>query len=378
MEFCAEKLKDTIRKNMELFISIRRDLNRLAELSYEEFKTQKYITERLSEWGIENFPISKTGVIGIINRSDECIGIRSDMDAILVEGQPRHCCGHDFHMAVVLGTAKVLVDMGFEGCVKFIFQPAEEGPGGAKRVIEEGGLENPKVTKLLGFHVWPGVDVGTIEVSSGAIMASVDDFEIEFIGKGGHAAMPEVTKNPIYPATDFIQSANNIFCAFSNKLLPFHVSFSSISSGQTFNVISERCKIRGTVRTFDSSMQEFIYKNIKKLAKLSAQKYDCHVNINYYFQYPPLINSYQATEEFLDVAKKLLGPENIKKAIPSFTAEDFAFYCQKVPSVYFRLGIKEKGKGENPLHSPYFNASEDSIFYGIFLLAGYLLAIQKS
>jgi hippurate hydrolase len=375
VEFCAEKLKDTIRKNMELFINIRRDLNRLAELSYKEFKTQKYITERLSEWGIENFPTAKTGVIGIINRSDECIGIRSDMDAILVEGQPRHCCGHDFHMAVVLGTAKVLVDMGFERCVKFIFQPAEEGPGGAKRVIQEGGLENPKVIKLLGFHVWPGVDVGTIEVSSGAIMASVDDFEIEFIGKGGHAAMPEVTKNPIYPAVDFIQSGNNFFSAFSNKLSPFHISFSSINSGETFNVISETCKIKGTVRTFDSNMQDFICKNIKNLAKSSAQKYNCQVNINYQFQYPPLINNQQITEEFIAVAKKLLGPENVKKAIPSFTAEDFAFYCQKVPSVYFRLGIKEKSKGENPLHSPYFEASENSIFYGIFLLAGYLLAI---
>lgn len=363
---------------MDLFVNIRRELNRLAELSYEEFKTQKYITKKLSEWGIENFPIAKTGVIGIINRSDECIGIRSDMDAILVEGQPRHCCGHDFHMAVVLGTAKVLIDIGFKECVKFIFQPAEEGPGGAKRIIEEGGLENPKVTKLLGFHVWPELDVGTIELSSGALMASVDDFEIEFIGKGGHAAMPQITKNPIYPAIDFIQSTNNVFCAFSNKLNPFHVSFTSINSGQTFNVISEKCTIKGTSRTFDSTTQQFIYSSIKKLAKLSAQKYDCCVNINYHFQYPPLINDQKATEQFCDIAKKLLGPQKVKEAAPSFTAEDFAFYCQKVPSVYFRLGIKEKGKGKNPLHSPNFNASEDSIFYGIFLLTGYLLAIQKN
>ncbi|WP_039766911.1 M20 family metallopeptidase [Caldicellulosiruptor sp. F32] len=375
MSLQTNKIKEVIEKNMNLFENIRKELHNIAELSFEEYKTQKYIREKLTEWGIENFPVAKTGVIGIINNSDECVAVRADMDAILVEGKPRHCCGHDFHMAIVLGIAKTLIDIGYTGCVKFIFQPAEEGPGGAKKVIEEGGLKNPNVKKMIGFHVWPKLDVGMIEVSSGAIMASVDDFEIEFIGKGGHAAMPELTKNPIYPAIDFIQSANNFFSAFSKKVSPFHISFSSISSGETYNVIANTCKIKGTVRTFDTKVQDFIYENIKKLAKCSAEKYNVQVDINYYFQYPPLINDSKIAAEFSKSAENILGKENVKRAEMSFTAEDFAFYCKQVPSFYFRLGIKENGKGENPLHSPSFDASEKCIFYGIYLVVNYLLTI---
>ncbi|WAM32275.1 M20 family metallopeptidase [Caldicellulosiruptor naganoensis] len=373
MELRPNSIREAIEKNLKVAENIQKELHNSPELSFEEYKTQEFIRKKLTEWGIENYPVAKTGVIGVINNSDECIAIRADMDAILVDGKPKHACGHDFHMAIVLGVAKTLVDIGYKKCVKFIFQPAEEGPGGAKKVIEEGGLKNPDVKKMIGFHVWPNLDVGKIEISNSAIMASVDDFEIEFIGKGGHAAMPELTKNPIYPAIDFIQSANNFFCAYSKKTSPFHVSFSSICSGETYNVIANTCKIKGTVRTFDSEVQKFIYESIQHLAKFSAQKYNCQVNVNYYFQYPPLINNPQIAEEFSNIAKRLLDSENVKEAQISFTAEDFAFYCQEVPSLYFRLGIRENSKGENPLHSPFFDASEKCIFYGIYLIVNYLL-----
>ncbi|WAM34533.1 M20 family metallopeptidase [Caldicellulosiruptor morganii] len=375
MDLKQNRIAEAIQKNLKMFENIQRQLHNIAELSFEEYKTQEFIIKTLTEWGIENYPVARTGVIGLLNRSEECIAIRADMDAILVDGKPKHACGHDFHMAIVLGVAKTLVDIGYKKCVKFIFQPAEEGPGGAKKVIEEGGLKNPDVKKMIGFHVWPNLDVGMIEVSNGAIMASVDDFEIEFIGKGGHAAMPELTRNPIYPAIDFIQSMNNFLNAYSKKTSPFHVSFSSILSGETYNVIANTCKIKGTVRTFDDEIQKFVYTNLQKLAKFSAEKFNCDVNINYYFQYPLLINNSQVAEEFSNLSKRLLGSKNVLNAQISFTAEDFAFYCKEVPSFYFRLGIKENGKGENPLHSPFFDASEKSIFYGIYLIVNYLLAI---
>lgn len=372
---CVENI---ISKNLSSIINIRKDLHKLAELSFEEFKTQRYIKEYLLNLGIETFEIAKTGVIGILNLSDECIGIRADMDAILVDGKPQHACGHDYHMAIVLGVAKTLVDIGYKKCVKFIFQPAEEGPGGAKKIIEEGGLKNPDVKKLIGFHVWPNLEVGKIEVCRGPIMASVDDFEIEFIGQGGHAAMPELTKNPIYPAIDFITSANNFFSAYAKKITPFHISFSSINSGQTFNVVANTCKVLGTVRTFDKDIQDFIYKNLKRLAEASCEKYSTQLDFKYYFQYPPLINNPLVAEEFIQATSQILEHEHIRTAEKSFTAEDFSFYCNHVPSLYFRLGIKEDKKGINPLHSSQFNASDKCIYFGIWTIVNFLLSAQQS
>lgn len=367
------ELDNIIIQYLPLIQSIRENLYNLAEPSFAEYKTHDYIASILKGNGISFFTIGETGICGLINEDKDCLAIRADMDAILVDGKMVHACGHDFHMAIVLGCGIILNRMGIDKCVKLIFQPGEEGSGGAKKLIEQGILNQPKVKALIGLHVWPYVDVGSIEVSSGAIMASVDDFTLTFTGIGGHAAMPEKTKNPIYPAIQTISTVNNIMASQFNKIKPAHVSFSSIQAGELPNVIPDKCIIKGTVRTFDKQTQDQIYNIIIDTAKQMATCYSCKVEIDYNYQYPPLYNHQIITKKFIEATTKL-GDIKISNAEKSLTAEDFSFYANLVPSVYFRLGIKENDFGVSPLHSKDFSASPKCIFYGLKTIINFILS----
>lgn len=367
-------IRKLIEENLDVIKALRKNLNQNAELAFTEYKTQSIILNFLKDLGFAVEVFAKTGVSAVLNEGDECIALRADMDALPVNGVS-HACGHDYHMAIALGTALVLKKMGFDKCVKFIFQPAEEGVGGALPMIEEGVLENPSVKNMLGFHVWPNVKVGTIEVSPGPSMASVDDFYITFKGKGGHAAMPDLSKNPIYPAIDLIESMN-IKSRIENNPLNSHViTFSSIQCGSVPNVISDECKVLGTVRTFDNTLRNKLYEDIMKVSSLCAEKFRCTAEVNYKFQYPPVISNKPMTEDFIKITKSLIGENNVNPLDKTFAAEDFSFFAEKVPSVHFRLGIEDGEKGVYPLHSPNFSVSEESIFYGIYIIANYILSI---
>ena len=283
-------IRALIEQNIDTIKELRKNLNINAELSFEEYKTQSIILEFLKDLNIDTKIFAKTGVAATLNVGTECIAVRADMDALPVNGIT-HACGHDYHMAVVLGTALVLKKIGFNKTVKFIFQPGEESEGGALPMIKEGVLENPQVKYIIGFHVWPTVKVGTIEVATGASMASVDDLNISFKGIGGHAAIPHLCKNPIYPAMEFIQSMNIQSSVENNPLNPHILTFSSIQCGCAPNVIAEECVVLGTVRTFSSELRKKLYEDILKNAHLCAEKYGCGVDIKYNFQYPPLINN---------------------------------------------------------------------------------------
>jgi hippurate hydrolase len=278
-------------------------------------------------------------------------------------------------MAVVLGTTMVLKDIGFEKCVKFIFQPAEEGVGGALPMIDEGVLENPRVKYMLGFHVWPMVDVGRIEVKGGASMASADDFYIKFRGSGGHAAMPYLCKNPLYPAIDFVQTITAKSKMENDPLNPHVVTISSINGGSAPNVIPDEVEVMGTVRTFDERLRHKLYDDIKSMSGLCAQKYGCDAKLNYIFQYPPLINDEKLAESFAACSKKALGKGNVLPLKETFAAEDFSYFAERVPSVHFRLGISDGIKGVHPLHSSEFDASDDAIYHGINVLTNFILSI---
>lgn len=366
-------LKKEIEENLDEIICLRKTLNQNAELAFTEYKTQSIILNFLKDLNIETEVFAKTGVSAVLNSGDECIAVRADMDALPVNGVS-HACGHDYHMAISLGAALVLKKMGYSKCVKFIFQPAEEGVGGALPMIEEGVLQNPRVKSMLGFHVWPNTKAGTIEVSPGPSMASVDDFHITFRGKGGHAAMPDLCINPIYPAIDLIQSMN-IKAKIENNPLNSHViTFSSIQCGNVPNVISDECKVLGTVRTFDNTLRNKLYEDILKTSSLCAEKFGCTAEVNYKFQYPPVISDKSLTEDFIRVSKSLIGDENVKPLEKTFASEDFAFFAEKVPSVHFRLGITDGEKGGYPLHSPNFSVAEEAIFHGIYVIANYILS----
>jgi amidohydrolase len=369
-------IKKAIEENMEEIKNLREKLHDNAELSFKEFKTQEIILNFFKNLDIHTEVMAKTGVVAVFNKGDECIALRADMDALPVNGVS-HVCGHDYHMAIVAGTALVLKKLGFDKCIKFIFQPGEEDEGGALPMIKEGVLENPKVKNMIGFHVWPNVKSGTIEVSSGASMASVDDFRITFKGKGGHAAMPFLCKNPLYPAVDFIQTVNFKSQMEVNPLEAYTIAFTSVQCGTAPNVIADNCEVLGTIRTFDNNLRNKIYENIKSAAYLCARKYGCTSEVNYSFQYPPLVSDEAFTKRFIDTTKALIGEENVITPEKTFAAEDFSFFAEKVPSVHFRLGIEGDNKGIHPLHSSEFNASEDTIFHGIHIITNFILSLYS-
>jgi len=259
--------------------------------------------------------------------------------------------------------------------VKFIFQPAEEDEGGALPMIKAGVLDNPTIKNIIGFHVWPHVKVGTIEVAGGPSMASVDDFKINFKGKGGHAAMPHLCINPLYPAMDFIQIMNTKTKVNINPLNSHVITFSSLQCGNAPNVIADECTVLGTVRTFDSSLRNTLHDFILKAASHSAENYGCKAEVKYNFQYPPLISDETLTNKFISITKAAIGENNVLPLEKTFAAEDFSFFAEKVPSVHFRLGISNDVQGIHPLHSPDFDADDTTLFFGIYIIVNFLLAL---
>lgn len=365
-------LEQIIKNRIDKIKEIRMKLNSNAELSFREFKTGEIIRRFLGDLGIPTVTLAKTGVVGVLNSGGRAIGLRVDMDALPVNGVS-HACGHDYHMAVGLGTAMILKEIGYKGCIKFIFQPAEEDTGGALPMIEEGVLKNPEISAVLGLHVWPELEVGKIEVCAGPSMASVDDFKIKFIGKGGHAAMPHLCKNPLYPLMEFVQSMNFKLKTEYNPLDSHVVTFSSVNGGNAPNVISDTMEVMGTVRTFNADVRNRIHDDIIKVSKMCAEKYGCSVDVEYIFEYPPLINDEMLAAEFIEAAKAAIGKENVLPLEKTFAAEDFSFFAEAVPSVHFRLGICDGIKGRQPLHASSFDASDEALYYGILVLTNYIL-----
>lgn len=371
------ELDELIKNRLHSIKALRQELNENAELSFEEHKTKKIIETFMNSLNINTQTFANTGVVATINEAEECIAVRADMDALPVNGVS-HACGHDFHMAIALGVCQILKDLDYKKCVKFIFQPGEESEGGALPMIKEGVLEKPKVTKVIGYHVWPEVKLGTIEVTAGPSMGSVDDFHITFKGKGGHAALPYKCINPIYPAADFVQSISLKSRIEHDPQKPHILTVSSIQCGNVPNVIADEAKVLGTVRTFDSEQRNKIYEDILKTARLCSDKYNCAMDIKYDFQYPPLINNKDLTDSFINISQALLGKDKVLPLEKTFAGEDFAFFAERIPAVHFRVGISDDEKGNHPLHSPFFDANDDALFYAIYVIVNFILKIQGS
>ena len=368
-------IKELIQSNIEGIKNLRSKLSQNAELSFHEYKTQEIIIDFFNTMGIPTKKLVSTGIVATMNNEESCIALRADMDALPVNGVS-HACGHDYHMAIVCGVALILKELGYKKSIKLIFQPGEEAEGGAAPMIQEGVLENPLVSNMIGFHVWPNVLAGTVEAGSGPSMASVDDFQIVFKGMGGHAAMPYLCKNPLYPAIDFIQTMNAKSMQEISPLDSHVITFSSLKSGNTPNVIPDECIVLGTVRTFDNGVRNKIKDDMFKISSLCADKYNCEVKVNYDMQYPPLINDEGFTNRFISITKELIGENNVLPLQKTFAAEDFAYFAEKVPSVHFRLGIADGSKGLHPLHSTSFDVSDDAIFNGIYIITNFILKIS--
>ena len=367
-------------------VKLRRDLHRRPEVSNLEIRTTGLLKSELARHHIKMRRLRmKTGALAIINsESRPVIAIRTDIDALPVAECTRlpyrsqndgvmHACGHDIHMAVVLGTAILLNRLRgkIPGCIKFIFQPAEESPpGGAKQLIKEGVLHKPDVDMIFGLHVDPMLDVGKIGLRNGPTMAAVYDIDITIIGRGGHAAAPHRTVDAVSVAAEVIESIQKIVSRETNPLKPIVITFGLICGGTVRNVIADRVHLSGTARTLDSEniprIPALIKRTVDGICRARGAKY----KIEYQSGYPVLSNDDTANGILKNAFTDLFGRKSLKTSPQSMGGEDFSFFLEEIPGAVFQLGVRNnKINANKPLHSPEFIADEKSIFYGTALMS---------
>lgn len=368
---------------------IRRHLHRHPELSFEEHNTAAFLVEQLRAAGIEAFTtgIAGTGIVGTIKGElpgNKVIALRGDMDALPIteandteyrstnEGV-MHACGHDVHSASLLGSLFLLNELRahFGGTVKFIFQPGEEKlPGGASLMINEGVLENPTVNGIIGQHVFPELETGKVGFRSGMYMASTDELYFTVKGKGGHGAMPHQTIDTIFIAAQIVTGLQQIVSRRANPTLPTVLTFGRIEGLGATNVIPGEVKMEGTFRTFDESWRTQAHQLIREQAEGIAKAYggECIVTIEN--GYPALINEPVLTEKSKKAAIEFLGEDNVIELPIRMTAEDFAFYSQKVPACFYRLGTRNESRGiVYGVHHPKFDIEEEAFKTSVGLMA---------
>jgi hippurate hydrolase len=333
---------------------IRRDLHAHPELCYEEVRTSDVVAAKLTEWGI---PVVRglglTGVVGIIKNgtSGRAIGLRADMDALPMqeintfahasrhEGK-MHACGHDGHTAMLLGAAHHLAQhRDFDGTVYLIFQPAEEGGAGARRMIEDGLFERFPMEAVYGMHNWPGMPAGAFGVCEGPMMASSNEFHVTIRGKGAHAAQPHKGIDPIMVAVQIAQAWQTIITRNKSPLDTAVLSITQIHAGSATNVIPDDAKMVGTVRTFTTEVLDLVEQRMRVLAENIAAGFDAEVDFAFKRNYPPLVNHAKETRFAVDVMKAVAGADKVDDQVePTMGAEDFAFFLQEKPGCYIFLG----------------------------------------
>jgi amidohydrolase len=382
------KIKELSEKYFKDIVDIRRHLHMHPELSMQEYKTAAFIADQLEALAIPfEKGIAGTGVVALIRGNKgtgRVLALRADMDALpITEANDvpyksmnpgvMHACGHDVHMACLLGAARILNDLrdDWGGTVKLIFQPSEEtAPGGAKLMIEQGVLENPAPEAIFGQHVFVPIPAGKVGVRSGKYMASADEVYITVKGKGGHAATPHLNVDPIVIASHIVVALQTIVSRSARAAMPSVLSFGKIQGLGRTNIIPDEVKIEGTFRTFNEEWRAEALQRITDMAVGIARGMggDCEVYIEK--GYPFLVNDDAMADAFRQYASEYLGPENVEELELAMTAEDFAFFSQKLPSCFYRLGISNpvKGPGSN-LHTPAFDVDENALKTGMGLMA---------
>jgi len=382
-------------------IEWRRDFHQHPELSNREFRTAEKVAEHLRALGLEvKTEVAHTGVIGILRgkKTGPVVALRADMDALPVteavdlpfaskvrtiyngkEVGVMHACGHDAHIAMLMGAAEILTSVRDQlaGSVKFIFQPAEEGTpegeeGGAELMIREGVLQDPNVDVILGLHVFP-FEVGKISYCPGAAMASSDGLKIVVKGKQTHGAMPWGGVDPIVVASQIVLGLQNIVSRQVNITeAPAVISIGSIHGGVRSNIIPDEVEMIGTIRTLNPDMRAEIHERIRNTAEMIAQSAGATAEVTISLGYPVTFNDPDLTEQMVPVLKKVVGDKNVFKVPPKGTAEDFSYYQQKVPGLFFFLGITPKDADPATVamnHSPYFFVDETALVNGVRALA---------
>lgn len=363
----------------DLIIQLRRDLHRIPETAYTEKKTSAYIANYLNNLKLEvKTGIARYGVVGLMKtgRPGPTLMIRADMDALPLKENTglafasehegaMHACGHDAHMAMVLGAATVFNTLKDEisGNIKFLFQPAEEGPGGAEPMIKAGVMESPKVDYSIGCHVWPDIPEGTIGVRPGPFMAAMDRFDIKIKGKGGHGAMPHLSVDALEVGTQVVNALQRIVSRKMDPLEPTVVTIGTFHAGTAFNIIPAEAEMSGTTRTFNPDIWNSWEARIAKVVRGVCDSMGCDFELKFSKGYPVTINDASMAEIVRGCAAKVVGEDRVVVPRKTLGGEDFAYYLQRSQGCYFALGVGRDGAV--PVHNPAFDFNEDVMLLGM-------------
>lgn len=362
-------------------IATRRDIHQHPELGFEETRTAGLIAERLGSLDYQVTPgIGKTGVVALKeNAGGRCVLLRADMDALPVEEAnavpyrskhpgKMHACGHDGHVAIGLEVARRLARLELSGSVKFAFQPAEEASNGAQAMIGDGVLETPEVHAAFGIHLWNDLPVGTIAIMPGPVMASVDQFEIEILGRGGHAAAPHQTIDPVLIAAHVITGLQSLVSRRRDPMDEVVVSVTEVHAGRAFNVIPARADLRGTVRTFGGKFWEDAPRLVEETAQGIAAALGAQANVHYRRLSAPLVNDAKLSALMSEAARGVVGAGNVRTGVRTMGGEDMAYFLERVPGCFAFVGSAPRGGTASPHHSPTFDIDEESLVLGAELL----------
>ena len=393
MNLIEPKLIEPILAQAASLTALRRDIHAHPELCYEEVRTADLVAARLTEWGIAvHRGMGVTGVVGIVHgrdggRSGRAVGLRADMDALPMtefntfahasqHAGKMHACGHDGHTAMLLAAAQHLAKhRNFDGTVYLIFQPAEEGGGGARAMIEDGLFERFPMEAVFGMHNWPGLPAGSFAVASGPVMASSNEFKITITGKGGHAAMPHMGTDPVPVACQIVQGFQTILTRNKKPIEAGVISVTMIHAGEATNVIPDSCEIQGTVRTFTFETLDLIERRMQEIAEGVSAAFGARCEFEFRRNYPPTINTPYEAELARRVMIDIVGADQTLPQEPTMGAEDFAFMLQAKPGAYcfiangdgtHRAGYAGGGHDAGPctLHNPHYDFNDALIPLG--------------
>ena len=373
------KVKSLIQEYKERIVNTRRDLHRIPELAYTEEKTSAYVADYLEREGLAvSTGIARYGVMGLLEtgRPGPTLLIRADMDALPITektGLPfasrhpgvMHACGHDGHtaMALVTATAMNALKNRIKGTIKFVFQPAEEGPGGAKPMIEAGVMENPHVDYAIGCHIWPTIPEGTIGIRAGALLAAMFRFDITITGKGGHGAMPHLCVDALETGCQVVNALQRIVSRKMNPLSPSVITVGQFQAGTAFNVIPEAANLCGTARTFDKATWKRWPDIIETIVKGVCDSMGAGYELSYEQGYPPTINDPDMADRMKHIAGHVVGSDRVVVPEKTMGGEDMAFFLEKAKGCFFCLGAGNDAYAG--IHNPRFSFNEDILPTGI-------------
>ena len=383
------RLIDSIVTDAPAMAALRRDLHAHPELCFEERRTSDVIAQQLTAWGIPiHRGLGTTGVVAILKSgtSDRAVGLRADMDALPMTEHNQfahasrhagrmHACGHDGHTTMLLAAAQHLArHRNYDGTVYLVFQPAEEGGGGAREMIADGLFEQFPMEAIFGVHNWPGLPVGQFAIKNGPCFASSNEFRITIRGKGSHAAMPNLGLDPVPVACQLVQAFQTIITRNMRPIDAGVISVTMIHTGEATNVVPDACEIQGTVRTFTLEVLDLIEQRMRDISQHTCAAFGVGCEFEFSRNYPPTINHADETAFARGVMTELVGADNVLEFEPTMGAEDFAYYLQAIPGAYFVMGNgdgdhRQSGHGLGPcmLHNPNYDFNDALIPLGATL-----------